>query len=93
MFGRVPELADVVLDHPSISRQHATAAWHPGRAAWLLTDLGSTHGTWVGDSRLGKVRSWPRYMPEPNRKGRPGAVGGGWRGLAGAGGGWEGLEA
>ncbi|PNW76090.1 hypothetical protein CHLRE_12g548250v5 [Chlamydomonas reinhardtii] len=54
VFGRVPELADVVLDHPSISRQHATAAWHPGRAAWLLTDLGSTHGTWVGDSRLGK---------------------------------------
>ncbi|KAG2430609.1 hypothetical protein HXX76_010127 [Chlamydomonas incerta] len=54
VFGRVPELADVVLDHPSISRQHATAAWHPARGAWLLTDLGSTHGTWVGETRLGK---------------------------------------
>ncbi|KAG2446500.1 hypothetical protein HYH02_008491 [Chlamydomonas schloesseri] len=54
VFGRVPELADVVLDHPSISRQHATAAWHPGRGVWLLTDLGSTHGTWVGEQRLAK---------------------------------------
>ncbi|GLC56980.1 hypothetical protein PLESTB_001170000 [Pleodorina starrii] len=54
VFGRVDALADVVLDHPSVSRQHATAAFHPGRAAWLVTDLGSTHGTFVGERQLGK---------------------------------------
>ncbi|KXZ53238.1 hypothetical protein GPECTOR_7g1132 [Gonium pectorale] len=55
VFGRVGELVDVVLDHPSISRQHATLAYHPGRGAWLVTDLGSTHGTFVGERRLAKT--------------------------------------
>ncbi len=55
MFGRVDQLADVVLDHPSISRQHATAAWDGGAGCWRVTDLGSTHGTFVGDRQLPKV--------------------------------------
>ncbi|GIL73748.1 hypothetical protein Vretimale_5377 [Volvox reticuliferus] len=54
VFGRVDALADVVLDHPSISRQHATAAFHGARGTWMITDLGSTHGTFLGDRPLAK---------------------------------------
>ncbi|GLI61288.1 hypothetical protein VaNZ11_003639 [Volvox africanus] len=54
VFGRVDALADVVLDHPSISRQHATAAFHGARGTWMITDLGSTHGTFLGDRQLAK---------------------------------------
>ncbi|EFJ42553.1 hypothetical protein VOLCADRAFT_121513 [Volvox carteri f. nagariensis] len=55
VFGRVDALADVVLDHPSISRQHATAAFHGARGTWLVTDMGSTHGTFVGGRQLAKA--------------------------------------
>ncbi|KAG2486511.1 hypothetical protein HYH03_014813 [Edaphochlamys debaryana] len=54
VFGRVEPLADVVLDHPSISRQHAALAFSGTRGVWLVTDLGSTHGTFVGEQQLKK---------------------------------------
>ncbi len=37
--------ASVRLDHPSISRQHASVAFQNG--IWTVTDLGSRHGTLV----------------------------------------------
>ncbi len=43
-LGRVPT-CDIVLDHPTVSRQHARLAVRDGRC--LLSDLGSTQGTRV----------------------------------------------
>ena len=52
-------LADVVLDHPSISLLHAALYYEEGRSgaggwpgAWHVADLGSAHGTfhtWPSD--------------------------------------------
>lgn len=47
-FGRSPD-CDVVLEHLSISRQHATLTVDGGGGV-LLTDLGSAHGTKLGDT-------------------------------------------
>jgi hypothetical protein len=41
---------DVLLDDPKVSRRHATVELVGGRA--LLTDAGSTNGTWLNDQRL-----------------------------------------
>ncbi len=49
VFGRAPPPAcDVTLEHPSISRQHAALS-ADGRGGAVLTDLGSAHGTKLGD--------------------------------------------
>lgn len=42
--------ADVEIDDPSLSRRHAELV--ASGASWVLRDLGSTNGTWVGDRRL-----------------------------------------
>ncbi|GAB3962721.1 FHA domain-containing protein [Plantactinospora veratri] len=42
--------ADVLLDDPKVSRWHATVELTAGRV--LLTDTGSTNGTWLNDERL-----------------------------------------
>ena len=61
-FGgcRAP-LADVVLDHPSISLLHAAVYYEEGWAgAWHVADLGSAHGTfhmWPGDDERAVVQS------------------------------------
>lgn len=41
---------DVVIPDPSVSGRHAQIA-HDG-VDWLLTDLGSTNGTWLNGARL-----------------------------------------
>ncbi|MBE1484750.1 FHA domain-containing protein [Plantactinospora soyae] len=41
---------DVLLDDPKVSRRHATVELVDGRV--LLTDTGSTNGTWLNDRRL-----------------------------------------
>ncbi|MEO3923725.1 FHA domain-containing protein [Micromonosporaceae bacterium B7E4] len=41
---------DVLLDDPKVSRWHATVELAAGRV--LLTDTGSTNGTWLNDERL-----------------------------------------
>ena len=52
--GRSPA-ADVVLDHPSISRQHAAVCYQRSSGAWMLLDLDSAHGTFLGDAQVSKV--------------------------------------
>ncbi|MEQ4301327.1 FHA domain-containing protein [Plantactinospora sp. B6F1] len=42
--------ADVLLDDPKVSRWHATVELTVGRV--LLTDTGSTNGTWLNGERL-----------------------------------------
>ena len=39
------QAADVVLDHPSLSRMHTAIMYHSGLGTWAAADLGSVHGT------------------------------------------------
>lgn len=57
LFGRAP-ICDIVLDHPSISRQHAVIQYKKNGDAFLY-DLGSTHGTFVGKNRLKSNQYYP----------------------------------
>lgn len=51
VLGRSEELADVWLQHPSISRQHAVVA-HNNKEQICLMDLGSAQGTFVNDQEI-----------------------------------------
>jgi ABC-type multidrug transport system ATPase subunit/pSer/pThr/pTyr-binding forkhead associated (FHA) protein len=48
-FGRDPR-NDVVLDHPMISRFHATLEWQAG--SWYIKDLNSSNGTFVNEQSV-----------------------------------------
>lgn len=52
LFGRNPELNDFRIDHSSCSRVHAAMVYHKHLNLTYLTDLGSTHGTFIGNIRL-----------------------------------------
>lgn len=47
--------ADVVLEHQSISRQHAALCYNVDRGIWQVLDLGATHGTFVDGRPVVKV--------------------------------------
>lgn len=49
ILGR-SERCDIRLKGPSISGKHALLVEEAGR--WLIIDLGSRHGVWVGDQRV-----------------------------------------
>jgi cytochrome P450 / NADPH-cytochrome P450 reductase len=53
LVGRDPE-CDIVVADPRVSRQHAVLRLEAGR--WVLTDNGSTHGTYVRDRRVDWVQ-------------------------------------
>eukprot|EP00850_Spirogloea_muscicola_P011420 SM000071S21044 [mRNA] locus=s71:3271:4609:- [translate_table: standard] len=53
LFGRQATAVDFVLDHPSVSRQHAVVVPHKNGRVFVF-DLGSAHGTFVSNERLGK---------------------------------------
>ncbi len=44
---------DIAVDDPRVSRTHLRITFLDG---WVLTDLGSTHGTWVGGERVEELR-------------------------------------
>jgi len=50
LFGRAP-ICDIILDHPTISRQHAVIQFRRNGDAFLY-DLGSMHGTFLGKTRI-----------------------------------------
>jgi nuclear inhibitor of protein phosphatase 1 len=52
LFGRNPHMTDFVVDHGSCSRVHASLVWHKHLERSFLVDLGSTHGTFIGNFRL-----------------------------------------
>jgi len=51
VFGRNPEVCDVVLDHESISRKHAAIVHHTSGKLYLI-DLQAGHGTFVDDKKV-----------------------------------------
>ena len=53
VIGRDAELAQVVIDHPTVSRRHALLV--PDGQAHRLEDLKSTNGTYVNGTRINKV--------------------------------------
>lgn len=53
IFGRQAVMCDFVLDHPSVSRQHAVVVQHKNGSVYVI-DLGSVHGTFVANERLSK---------------------------------------
>ncbi|CAN6269132.1 unnamed protein product [Urochloa humidicola] len=53
IFGRQVPACDFVLDHQSVSRQHAAVISH-GNGSIYVIDLGSVHGTFVANERLTK---------------------------------------
>lgn len=53
IFGRQFHTCDFVLDHQSVSRQHAAVVPHKSGSIYVI-DLGSAHGTFVANERLTK---------------------------------------
>ncbi|XP_022724393.1 nuclear inhibitor of protein phosphatase 1 [Durio zibethinus] len=53
IFGRQYHTCDFVLDHQSVSRQHAAVIPHKNGSIYVI-DLGSAHGTFVANERLTK---------------------------------------
>lgn len=53
IFGRQVPTCDFVLDHQSVSRQHAAVVPHKDGSIYVI-DLGSVHGTFVANERLTK---------------------------------------
>ncbi|KAJ4836694.1 hypothetical protein Tsubulata_014854 [Turnera subulata] len=53
LFGRQILTCDFVLDHQSVSRQHAAVIPHKNGSIFVI-DLGSAHGTFVANERLTK---------------------------------------
>jgi len=51
-FGRNPTQTDICIDHSSCSRVHAVLLFHKILDRFFLVDLGSTHGTFIGSTRL-----------------------------------------
>lgn len=62
--------ADVIVPDPSVSARHATLQAREGQ--WLLSDAGSTNGTFVGRQRLAP------HAPRPLRAGERVRVGRVW---------------
>ena len=48
---------NIVLNHPSISKQHAKIEYDIQTLNAFLTDLNSTHGTYINDMKLNKNQS------------------------------------
>ncbi|XP_071119716.1 nuclear inhibitor of protein phosphatase 1-like isoform X1 [Haliotis cracherodii] len=60
-FGRNKQLCDFCIDHASCSRVHAALVWHKHLSRPFIMDLGSTHGTFIGQIRLEKRK--PQQVP------------------------------
>ena len=55
-FGRQRQYIDFTLDHTSCSRVHAVMLYHKNLQRMFLIDLGSTHGSFLGNVRLEQDR-------------------------------------
>uniref|UniRef100_A0A7E4ZT72 FHA domain-containing protein n=1 Tax=Panagrellus redivivus TaxID=6233 RepID=A0A7E4ZT72_PANRE len=55
-FGRNLEHCEVVVEHASCSRIHALLVYHKHLSRFALIDLGSSHGTFVSDTRISPMK-------------------------------------
>ncbi|XXF78695.1 FHA domain-containing protein [Myxococcaceae bacterium GXIMD 01537] len=53
--GRLPS-CDLVINDPSVSKEHALLRWHGQAGACTVEDLGSTNGTQLNGQKLDKHR-------------------------------------
>ncbi|KAK7100790.1 nuclear inhibitor of protein phosphatase 1-like [Littorina saxatilis] len=60
-FGRNKQLCDFSIDHSSCSRVHSALVWHRHLNRPFIIDLGSTHGTHIGNIRLESKK--PQQVP------------------------------
>ncbi|HEX4621334.1 MAG TPA: FHA domain-containing protein [Myxococcaceae bacterium] len=51
VVGRLPD-CDLVLDEPSVSKRHAELRWDTVHRRCILTELGSTNGTYLNAARI-----------------------------------------
>nr|CAG4636221.1 EOG090X07CE [Eubosmina coregoni]SVE69839.1 EOG090X07CE [Eubosmina coregoni] len=61
LFGRNPQMCDFAIDHASCSRVHSALVWHKHLGRAFLVDLGSTHGTFIGNMRIESEK--PTQLP------------------------------
>ena len=61
LFGRNPQINDFTVDHNSCSRVHAALVYHQHLGRAFLVDLGSTHGTFIGNVHVEKNK--PTQLP------------------------------
>lgn len=54
--GRVPE-CNVILEDPSVSKQHAVLSWDAVHAGCTVADAGSSNGTFVNARELGRAET------------------------------------
>jgi len=65
LFGRNSQLNDFTIDHNSCSRIHSALVYHRHLTRCFLVDLGSTHGTFIGNILL--ERHKPTQLPIDSR--------------------------
>jgi hypothetical protein len=53
VLGRQPDVCDIGLDHPSISRVHAILQFHEN-GNLMIIDMGSAHGTFINKQEIKK---------------------------------------
>lgn len=65
IIGRMRD-CDVVIAHAGVSRRHASIWYDMSARSWMVVDLGSRNGTYVGGRRVqvGKPEPWAAHRRE-----------------------------
>ena len=61
-IGRETPCELVITDDPDLSRRHARILWNG--VAWLLEDLGSSNGTFIGEFQAARRLSEPAALKD-----------------------------